>query len=515
MEKRMGQKPAAPPGPVTPQAELAALRSNTGKVGSFSIFYEVRKSNAAGSIDKTLGKSCTPHPENITMLELQERIIKEMNPRWTDKHLSNLQLDETELRVQGNVAFPPKDLGLTIRQWYNKYNTPETHEAYVKTPKGMTKGTSFSVELFIDMEKYYERTGELCQGTTFGSEIQNMGRKRKSTMPSAKGGKKKRGDGSGTTTHAPLQSTFCSTEELADLPDVQLATSISFKRTTCTIDPDTGIATLTETEEAEPGLLDVTPLELATQGRTKLVYGLTIKDSQYVAKQLINIGKGPVHGGVEPRVAVKYLTADLIRLTRMRSFAGRFMSEAQSAGAEVAEFRISDGFLIKVYAPSDPEDHSEHFGEPAFAAVLKAAYLVEPRRASTAVFKFSGTLGVSNRIDKKSATIMAFSHFVLQETACQYMFSDIQGTPMTSSKGKDTTIVLFDPMTHTLKGKSGLGDHGLDGIRTFIEQHQCSPICRAISLCDSQALKVTYDALKPGAEGSQTVDTDMESSDDE
>ncbi|KAL0960001.1 hypothetical protein HGRIS_011653 [Hohenbuehelia grisea] len=178
------------------------------------------------------------------------------------------------------------------------------------------------------------------------------------------------------------------------------------------------------------------------------------------------------------------------------------------------ELRISDGFLIKVYAPSDPEDHSEHLGEPAFAAVLKAAYLVEPRRASTAVFKFSGTLGVSNRIDKKSATIMAFSHFVLQETACQYMFSDIQGTPMTSSKGKDTTIVLFDPMTHTLKGKSGLGDHGLDGIRTFIEQHQCSPICRAISLCDSQALKVTYDALKPG-EGSQTVDTDMESSDDE
>ncbi|KAL0947869.1 hypothetical protein HGRIS_010504 [Hohenbuehelia grisea] len=296
---------------------------------------------------------------------------------------------------------------------------------------------------------------------------------------------------------------------------VQLATSISFKRTTCTVDPDTGIATLTETEEAEPGLLDVTPLELATQGRTKLVYGLTIKDSQYVAKQLISIRKGPVHGGVEPRVAVKYLTADLIRLTRMRSFAGRFMSEAQSAGAEVAEFRISDGFLIKVYAPSDPEDHSEHLGEPAFAAVLKAAYLVEPRRASTAVFKFSGTLGVSNRIDKKSATIMAFSHFVLQETACQYMFSDIQGTPMTSSKGKDTTIVLFDPMTHTLKGKSGLGDHGLDGIRTFIEQHQCSPICRAISLCDSQALKVTYDALKPGAEGSQTVDTDMESSDDE
>ncbi|KAL0957436.1 hypothetical protein HGRIS_001233 [Hohenbuehelia grisea] len=145
MEKRMGQKPAAPPGPVITQAELA------GKVGSFSIFYEVWKSNAAGSIDKTLGKSCTPHPENITMLgdchSITSRAYhKGDEPTLTDKHLSNLQLDETELRVQGNVAFPPKDPGLTIRQWYNKYNAPETREAYVKTPKGMTKGTSFSVE---------------------------------------------------------------------------------------------------------------------------------------------------------------------------------------------------------------------------------------------------------------------------------------------------------------------------------------------------------------------------------
>ena len=59
---------------------------------------------------------------------------------------------------------------------------------------------------------------------------------------------------------------------------------------------------------------------------------------------------------------------------------------------------------------------------------LSAVYLVEPRRISTAVRKFSGTLGVSNRPDKLSATIMAFSHFVIQETACEYMFSDLQGT---------------------------------------------------------------------------------------
>ncbi|KAL0957182.1 hypothetical protein HGRIS_003274 [Hohenbuehelia grisea] len=134
-------------------------------------------------------------------------------------------------------------------------------------------------------------------------------------MPSAKGGKKKRGDG--TTTHARFS--FCATEDLADPSEVQLATNIAFKRTTCTA---------------------------CRQGRTKLVYGLVIKDLQYVAKQLINIGQGPVHGGVEPKVAVKYLTADLIHLTRMRSLAGQFMLKAQTAGAEVADFCISKGFLI-------------------------------------------------------------------------------------------------------------------------------------------------------------------------
>ncbi|KAL0957181.1 hypothetical protein HGRIS_003273 [Hohenbuehelia grisea] len=109
---------------------------------------------------------------------------------------------------------------------------------------------------------------------------------------------------------------------------------------------------------------------------------------------------------------------------------------------------------------------------------------------------------------------MAFSHFVLQETACHHSISNniIPGTAITSSKGNNSTIVLFDPMTHTLRGKSGLGDHGLDGIWTFIEQHQCSPICRAIGLCESQALKVTFGTLKTGAEGGQTFDTDMESS---
>ena len=100
---------------------------------------------------------------------------------------------------------------------------------------------------------------------------------------------------------------------------------------------------------------------------------------------------------------------------------------------------------------------------------LLSVYLVEPRRASSAVLKFSGTLGMNNRVDKRSATIMAFSHFVLEDSACQYMFADIQGMlhfefvlpcihQLCTNLGSmdrnvlvanESVLTLFDPMTHT------------------------------------------------------------------
>lgn len=58
---------------------------------------------------------------------------------------------------------------------------------------------------------------------------------------------------------------------------------------------------------------------------------------------------------------------------------------------------------------------------------FKQVFLVEPRRLSSAVLKYSGTLGVTNRSEKRSATMTAFSHWVIESTACQYMFADIQG----------------------------------------------------------------------------------------
>lgn len=100
-------------------------------------------------------------------------------------------------------------------------------------------------------------------------------------------------------------------------------------------------------------------------------------------------------------------------------------------------FQVSQGFLIKCYnmvetLVSTVTSESDLNSGPEKGTVLKTSqlssiYLVEPRRVSTAVLKFSGTLGVRNGIDKRTATISAFSHFVVGSTACNYMFADIQG----------------------------------------------------------------------------------------
>ncbi|KAN0111405.1 hypothetical protein V8E52_008561 [Russula decolorans] len=139
-------------------------------------------------------------------------------------------------------------------------------------------------------------------------------------------------------------------------------------------------------------------------------------DNSFVAKKLIDTGNG--RGHVPLPEAVRFLSADLVRLKRMEYFSKAFFTRGEREGAELTYFQVSDGFLIKAYAndPSpEPEERPEDLADFVGKSTLVSVYLVEPRRASSAVLKFSGALGMPHRFDRRSATIMAFSHFVLEE----------------------------------------------------------------------------------------------------
>ena len=128
------------------------------------------------------------------------------------------------------------------------------------------------------------------------------------------------------------------------------------------------------------------------------------------------------------------------------------------------EFDVSDGFLMKIYKPvpleafaagpgsgsgsspapesasslapgsttaadgSEPASEQPNHESPSkVPEEVAEIYLVEPWRLTSTVVKYSGTLGSTTRTDLRSVTMAAFAHYVARETACQYVFADIQG----------------------------------------------------------------------------------------
>ncbi|KAJ7082793.1 kinase-like domain-containing protein, partial [Mycena epipterygia] len=107
-------------------------------------------------------------------------------------------------------------------------------------------------------------------------------------------------------------------------------------------------------------------------------------------------------------------------------------------------------------------------------------WLIEPKCSST-VEHFTYTLSQkSHKKDLRSGTIHAFAHFVWGHSNQMLVLADIQGTP--ALVGQKGGMVLFDPMTHTKNGASGVGDFGITGIESFLRDHICGDICLRLRL---------------------------------
>jgi hypothetical protein len=78
--------------------------------------------------------------------------------------------------------------------------------------------------------------------------------------------------------------------------------------------------------------------------------------------------------------------------------------------------------MIRAQNTSETEDEAEDEAEDS-----SDVYLVEPLRSSSVVKKFTGTFGASHDTDKLTYTILAFNHFIMQDTACLLAFADLQG----------------------------------------------------------------------------------------
>ncbi|KAI1794277.1 hypothetical protein LXA43DRAFT_1091810 [Ganoderma leucocontextum] len=415
-----------------------------------------------------LGTGVISFPEIQTMLALQSRIVKEVNGRWTELYSAPLLEEETSLRAPNNFVFPTDNLVMTVAQWYQTYSTPEYRDTYIVLPKhaqrknkANSKPYAFSVELILRADhlrivQYLDRTED---PELIG--VGKAGSKRKTSANRSTSTPKRLREATSQPSTQTLRSSFITDGNiLAQTPPTLSVTEIRFKKTTCLVSDDTVTPTLMEEVSLLSGFLETRTLDLSAceRGSTKDVFGLQIDGRPYVAKKLVNVGGGRSEH-IPVSQAINALTADLIRLKRMTYFAKKFKSLALEEGINIAEFDVSDGFLIKIYkpTPTDAQDMGEQLEEgercqdsnPSLE--VTEVYLVEPRRLTSNVVKFSGTLGSTTRSDLRSLTMAAFAHFIAEQTACQYIFADIQGSNNASTDGK-LSLTLFDPMTHTVEG---------------------------------------------------------------
>ncbi|KAJ7797566.1 kinase-like domain-containing protein, partial [Mycena olivaceomarginata] len=107
-------------------------------------------------------------------------------------------------------------------------------------------------------------------------------------------------------------------------------------------------------------------------------------------------------------------------------------------------------------------------------------WLLERERGNVDFRKYSGTLEHPRHTDKQGATINAFQHFTYLNSNKNLLLADIQSSESHDPSTKAS--ILFDLMSHTLSGDSGAGDHGDDGIQTFVDQHECGQRCKQLGL---------------------------------
>lgn len=66
-------------------------------------------------------------------------------------------------------------------------------------------------------------------------------------------------------------------------------------------------------------------------------------------------------------------------------------------------------------------------------------------------------------------------------------------------------------MTHSRTGSTGVGDHGIEGLSTFVDQHECTSICAQLDLENVSMDQLV--AKNSGGGGEVNVQSDSEDGD--
>ncbi|KAJ2912174.1 hypothetical protein MD484_g8243, partial [Candolleomyces efflorescens] len=459
MTARLTKEPApafAPGGPLSGSASAAVTSNGTQVMCKFACRVKTSSKKDSKNIDTDLGSWCTPFPRETYMSEVFDDALANVNHRWSKIYGMDLIEAEVELRFSGNKTFLRNTEGGTINDICMQYLTGPMGEYYGQPKPAPSKHATsaaaraqsvLSLELFINKVAFIERSELVHCGGGLGSDF---------------------GDPNTTRTRASRKRSGTHNKKKAS------ATRVEIERADCVQSQADSRVEISWPEETMPTIAVINHAVFAA-GRTKRVHELKIEgDNQnYVAKRFFTGGE---NGAVTAEENESLLECELIRLKVLEWLVKEFLFAASSDEVQVEHYHnisVSDGFLVReIGQPSSPS------GFPS-GDVDGAIWLVEPKRTRSVV-KFCGTLGHPERNDKVGMTISALCHWIYIFTRKTEVYSDMQGSYMTID-GTDT-LILFDPMTHTLNQDSGIGDYGEKGIKKFLAEHQCNYICRGLSL---------------------------------
>ncbi|KAJ2935899.1 hypothetical protein H1R20_g1195, partial [Candolleomyces eurysporus] len=352
-------------------------------------------------------------------------------------------------------------------------NPPQADKAQLAADAAnLARGHALSARLTKSGAPAFAPGGPLAGGKTSGS----------TTLPS-------------TQVMYPLESTYAPTHTRKNKPS---STEILIERANCVRSEENSQVTISWPDDPLRTEFATISHGLFAMGRTKRVYELRIQDDEqpYVAKRFFKVRTGE-NNLITAEENEDFLECELIRLQVLDWFIRSFLKHAGPDGVNVEHHKctsshfydfkflanlsylltlditVSEAFLI--HEIGDPSDPSGLPSEDPNTSV----WLVEPKRTRS-VRKFCGTLGHPERNDKVGKTIAALCHWIYVSTRKTEVYADIQGSFMTID-GQET-LILFDPMAHTVDQDSGVGDHGEEGIQRFLSEHQCNYICQGLGL---------------------------------
>ncbi|KAJ7905017.1 kinase-like domain-containing protein [Mycena leptocephala] len=425
------------PGTHLNTATLLAHEHGGGLPGESLIMvcWEVRSSKNS-KIDARLGSASKKWSTSLYMEDIKADVVQVVNVEWTKQNVVALRNTPTNAPIY-------------------LHEVPKKWKHFLKHAK---TSPFICLELYIDYDAWkqakesVENMNSVSDMTS--SAVAQVTRKRSRTDLSKDLTSDKQKQIRSSVSAVSLRSEF-SLSKQSGRAVVQKQSDITYRKITCITATSTGQPQLVDTGDIYRGHIFDTPF---SSGSMKHAFDLILTTGeQYVAKHFFKLTAAD-SDLFESEVSVE---------------ANRVEVEG-----EITRLAIGTWFLNGFYCLCKSHGDVSVDTNIAFADAFLA---IEVDRPSTASYS-KGTLVVADL--QGAYLLLSITHemtpdCIFQGTACLVRNND--------------GLILFDLMTHTKDGDSGIGDFGEKGIKSFIDDHQCTDLCRALTLKSSYLLVMQED----------------------